>query len=199
MSETEKDVAVDGCEQDEQVVNTPKAKSRNPQFEAARAKAHEERRKLGAISRAKKLEAKQQRDAEYERAMKVLGGVKEEPVHVEPEPKLPVSKPRAKAKKKKVIEIEQSSSESDESCDTDASSDTDGSIEIVRVRRKKAAPPPKKTVRKKKRVVSESSEEEDNKEISLGGKVAREMLRQRVLKQATEDVIRRLVPYYRSN
>ena len=196
MSESEKDVSEDVCEQ-EQEVNTAK-KSRNPNFEAARAKAHEERRKLGAISRAKKFAARQQRDKDYQEALKVLngGGVQEEPVHVEADPEPVVAKSKTR-KNKKVIEIEQSSSSDEQD---EQSSDSDSSIEVVKVRRKKAKPAPKKKVKKKVvETESDSSEEEDDKEMSLGGKVAREMLRQRVLKQATEDVIRRLVPYYRGN
>lgn len=171
----------------------------NPNLHLAREKALETKRKMAIISKAKREAARQERDAEYAKALEVLNGPAkkvleeedDESVPEETAEKLPVSK---KAKKPtKVIEItDSSSSESD----VEESSDED--VQVVRVVRKKKekAPPAPKKKKKAKRIVEESSEDSDEDERRLGGQVARDMLRRRVLEKEMENSIRRLVPTF---
>ncbi len=179
--------------------NVPVRRGRgNPNLAAAREKALETKRKMAIITKAKREAARQERDAEYAKALEVLNGPAkkvvgedDDSVPEETAEKLPVSK---KAKKPtKVIEItDSSSSESD----VEESSDED--VQVVRVVRKKKekAPPPPKKKKKAKRIVEESSDDSDEDERRLGGQVARDMLRRRVLEKEMENSIRRLVPTF---
>ena len=162
----------------------PKKRAGNPNLAQAREMAMEAKRKNAVITKAKKLQVRQVKEQEYAKALEVLNP---------PTPVVDVVVPPRK--KKKVIEISDSSSD-EESGD----SDSDESIEVVRVKRSKAPPPPPKTKKKskvtKRKVVS--SEEDDDGETNrvLGGTVARDILRRRVLEKETTDAIRRLVPNF---
>jgi hypothetical protein len=169
----------------------------NPRLAEARELAHEARRKQGAITKAKKLQAKQERDAEYAKALEFLNGpekpAKKEEV-LEEKPKAKKEKGAPRKTRVKTIEISDSSSSSE----SEESSDSDGSIDVVRVVRKKKPPPPPKKKKSKIRVESESDEEDEEvDDTRLAGQVAREMLRKRVLERAATDAIRRLVPNYK--
>ena len=161
----------------------------NPNLAEARLKAHEARRQQGIISRAKKAQAKAERDAEYAKALQFLNGPEKTTEGKEVK--------KVKKGKTKVIEITDSSSSSSES-----DSDSDESIDVVRVVRKpkkKPPPPPKKKPKKSKRVVSDSEDSEDSEDDTerLAGHVARDMLQKRVLQKAADEAIRRLVPNFR--
>lgn len=173
----------------------------NPRLAEARELAHEARRKQGAITRAKKLQMKQERDAEYAKAMDFLNGPEKKEV-LEDKPKVPKEKGAPRKTRVKTIEIsDSSSSESEES------SDSEGSIDVVRVVRKpksktkKAPSPPKKKKKAKLRVESSESDDDDEEvdDTRLAGQVARDLLRKRVLERAATDAIRRLVPNYKGS
>lgn len=181
------------------VEEKPKTRSKNPNWEAARLKANETRRQLGAIARAKKLQAKLERDEAYKKALEVLSP-KTEPIEKSEEI---VEEPVVVAKKKprtKIIELSDSSSEEEES-------ESDDGYDVVRVVRKpkakpKAVPKKSKTKTKKKKIVESSSEsdsesDEDADTKKLSGQVAREVLRHRILERAQNDAIRMLVPNFR--
>lgn len=181
----EEDIPVEEGVVQENADNVAKKPSRNPNFQAAREKAWEARRKQGVISRVKKEQAKAERDAEYAKALAFLNGV------VEPEPEVVQPEPVKKKvrTKTKVIELSDSSS-------SESDSDSDSSIEVVKVVRKPKAKPTKSKPKKKKVVTSSSSDESDD-DVRLGGHVAREMLRRRVLQKSADEAIRRLVPSWR--
>ena len=162
-------------------VALPKRRAGNPNLAQAREMAMEAKRKNSVITKAKKLQLKQVKEQEYAKALEVLNP---------PTPVVDVVVPHRK--KKKIIEISDSSSDEEES-------DSDESIEVVRVKRSKAPPPPK--TKKKSKVTKRkvvSSEEDDDGETNrvLGGTVARDILRRRVLEKETTDAIRRLVPNF---
>lgn len=213
-----------GDDQMETTAVVPKRKSPNPNWADARAKAAEARRQIGAISRAKKLQAKLDREAEYKKALAILNPgsapkpaqqqetqpfAKEESApqkeedteeeEEEPEPpkkkaKVAKAKPMRKARTK-VIEIsESSSSSSEDSSDDDA-------YDVVRVVRKPKSNPPKTAPKRAvKRALHEDSEEDEEAENTrLAGAVARDLLKRRVLAKAAEDAIKRLVPTYRGS
>lgn len=182
----------------------PKTKSRNPQFDAARAKGQETRRMMGTISRAKKLEAERLRKEEYEKALAILNPKAEPEKIQEEEPQAaPAKKP---AKKKKVIEISDSSSDESEESESE-----EEEIEVIRVKRKpaaakkkpakaskaKKAPPKRRKRQESSEEDSDSSSEEEQSDGRLAGTVARDMLKRRVLQKAADDAIRMLVPGYR--
>lgn len=179
------------------VEEKPKTRSKNPNWEAARLKANETRRQLGAIARAKKLQAKLERDEAYKKALEVLSP-KTEPIEKSQEI---VEEPVVVAKKKprtKIIELSDSSSEEEES-------ESDDGYDVVRVVRKPKAKPKavsKRTKTKKKKIPQSSSEsdsesDEDADTKKLSGQVARDVLRRRVLEKAQNDAIRMLVPNFR--
>jgi hypothetical protein len=171
----------------------------NPRLAEARLKAHEARRQQGVISKAKKAQAKAERESEYQKALEFLNGPEKKEKVVEEEPKAPKApKEKGGPRKTRVKTIEISDSSSSES---EESSDSDGSIDVVRVVRKpktKKPPPPKKK-KSKVRVESEESEEDEEDNTRLAGVVARDLLRKRVLEKAATDAIRRLVPNYRGS
>lgn len=180
------------------VEDKPKTRSKNPNWEAARLKANETRRQLGAIARAKKLQAKLERDEAYKKALEVLSP-KTEPIEkseeiVEEPVVVPKKKPRTK-----IIELSDSSTSEEES-------ESDDGYDVVRVVRKpkaktKAIPKKSKTKTKKKIVESSSESDSDSDEDAdtkkLSGQVARDVLRRRVLEKAQNDAIRMLVPNFR--
>lgn len=174
---------MDEVQLDPPAAEAPKKRRGNPNLAAAREKAAETRRQQGLINKAKKVAAKAEHAAKLEEALKIL------------EPKeAPKEKPKKKAKKIKTIEISDSSSdESSDDSDEEDSSDEEEE-EIVKVVRRpksaKASKKPKAAVKPRKPRAPPNDEE-------LGGQVARDILRQRVLQKAADDAIRRLVPGYR--
>lgn len=189
---------------DENLQETAVKKRGNPNFAEARKKAHEARRKMGVISRAKKEQAKQEREEEYRKALEFLNGPEkvaaEEEVtkEVEEEVTKEAKKPKKakKAPRTKIIELTDSSSSDEDSSDTDSDYDI---VKVVRKSKPSKTKPKSKSKRKPPPPSSDSDSDsdDDDDDTRLAGSVARDMLRKRVLHNAADEAIRRLVPGFK--